>query len=431
MDLEAQAKNAKIQAVKFFNEFKEVEKTANTALSTSTALQSELSTVQIDLKGLIESLQVNFDSGVQNIQNQINEVTNVIVQEQGTRKSETEALEQQIFAQEDQFQKNVKGKKAKKVAPDSFAGKMRQTLRDKAKENASDLGLLGAGMGLAALGGGGNWFTNLFNRKKENNNTSALNVSATKKDLEKIKEKNKKDGENNNEEITEGINTYQNNEEITEGINTYQNNEDNEEKKFLGVGFSDLKETFEVFTLKTLYDQLFPNDKGLLNMFNNKKENGDEISSTEEFSETLTNYKKMGYNPLPIEGGSTYGDPDYNPNIATDVNSARNLVKSAKIKYVAGGLGGFIPGDGKGGSTYGDPNYDPYRLFKSTNDGEVVDGGTTVIEGGTEVVDGGTVGNNQRGEVRASTSLVKSANSPVTAVKLSESNSIKELAIGA
>ena len=62
---------------------------------------------------------------------------------------------------------------------------------------------------------------------------------------------------------------------------------------------------------------------------------------------------------------------------------------------------------------------------------EVIDGGTTVIEGGTEVVDGGTVGNNQRGEVRTSTSLVKSANSPVTAVKLSETNSIKELAIGA
>ena len=112
MDLEAQAKNAKIQAVRFFNEFKEVEKTANTALSNSISLQSELSTVQIDLKSLIESLQVNFDSGVQNIQNQINEVTNVVIQEQKTRKSETETLQEQIFAQEDQLQKDVKGKKA-------------------------------------------------------------------------------------------------------------------------------------------------------------------------------------------------------------------------------------------------------------------------------------------------------------------------------
>ena len=465
MDLEAQAKNAKIQAVNFFNEFKEVEKTANTALSNSISLQSELSTVQIDLKSLIESLQVNFDSGVQNIQNQINEVTNVIVQEQGTRKSETEALEQQIFAQEDQLQKNVKGKKAKKVAPDSFAGKMRQKLREKAKENASDLGLLGAGLGLAALGSGGNFFTNLLPENPFKNNDN----------------KDDKNGDNNNTEFSEenppeglrrvltGLvdfvmfgatdmdyrgdlfggneeNTDGDDEEITEGINTYEDGEDNEEKKFLGVGFSDLKETFDILTLKPIFDQFFPNDKGLLNMFNNKKENGDEISSTEEFSETLTNFKKMGYNPLPIEGGSTYGDPDYNPNIATDVNSARKLVKDSinyknvtNVKYMAGGLGGFIPGDGKGGSTYGDPNYDPYSAFKLTNTtdnnsnggDEVIDGGTTVIEGGTEVVDGGTVGNNQRGEVRASTSLVKSANSPVTAVKLSETNSIKELAIGA
>jgi hypothetical protein len=447
---ESQESTKTISAAKFFDKIEYVAQIANDALATSTALQSELSTVQIDLKGLIESLQVNFDSGVQNIQNQINEVTNVIVQEQGTRKSETEALEQQIFAQEDQFQKNVKGKKAKKVAPDSFAGKMRQTLRDKAKENASDLGLLGAGIGLAALGGGGNWFTGLFDRIKnfdgrpnaygfydskdlnssknneddgdgENNNTSALNVSATKKDLEKIKEKNKKDGENNNEEITEGINTY-------------QNNEDNEEKKFLGVGFSDLKETFEVFTLKTLYDQLFPNDKGLLNMFNNKKENGDEISSTEESSESIkrASYNPgLGYNPFGPEGGSTYGDPRY--------VSTKKKSKHVDLKiFGAPGLGGYIPGDGKGGSTYGDPNYDPYRLFKSTNttdnnsNNEFVDGGTTVIEGGTEVVDGGTqYVNNQRGEVRASTSLVKPTNSPVLAVKLSESNSIKELAIGA
>ena len=426
---ESQESTKKISAAQFFDRIEYVAKVANDALATSTALQSELSTVQIDLKSLIESLQVNFDSGVQNIQNQINEVTNVIVQEQGTRKSETEALEQQIFAQEDQFQKNVKGKKAKKVAPDSFAGKIRQKLREKAKENASDLGLLGAGMGLAVLGGSGNWFTGLFDRIRNFDGRPGSGLGET---------------EENTEEITEGINTYENNEEITEGINTYQNNEDNEEKKFLGVGFSDLKENFEILTGITLFNQLFPNmkDKGLLNMFNNKKENGDEISSTEEFSETLTNFKKMGYNPLPIEGGSTYGDPDYNPNIATDVNSARKLVKDSinyknvtNVKYMAGGLGGFIPGDGKGGSTYGDPNYDPYSEFKLTNttdnnsNNEVIDGGTTVIEGGTEVVDGGTTGK-KRGEVATSTNLVKPANSSVVVINFAENNSQKELSVG-
>ena len=403
MDLEAQAKNAKIQAVNFFNDFKEVEKTANTALSNSISLQSELSTVQIDLKGLIESLQVNFDSGVQNIQNQINEVTNVIVQEQGTRKSETEALEQQIFAQEDQLQKDVKGKKAKKVAPDAFAGKMRQKLRDKAKENSGMLGLLGAGAGLASLGGG-NWFTNLLPENPFKNNDNKGDGNGENNNNTQFSEENPPEGlrrvltglvdfvmfgttdmdyrgdlfgngeentDGDGEEITEGINTYGDGEEITEGINTYGNG-DKVEGKNQWWDFLDL----------------FPN---------NKKENNEQIIGA---------------------------------------NSGFRHVTTTNVSGMGLGLGGFIPGDGKGGSTYGDPNYDPYSAFKLTNttdnnsNNEVIDGGTTVIEGGTEVVDGGTVGNNQRGEVVAQVDIVKSANSPVTAVKLSESNSIKELAIG-
>ena len=128
---ESQESTKTISAAKFFDKIEYVAQIANDALATSTALQSELSTVQIDLKGLIESLQVNFDSGVQNIQNQINEVTNVVVQEQEIRKSETEALQEQIFAQVDQLQKDVHSQKSKKVAPDSFAGLMRQKLREK------------------------------------------------------------------------------------------------------------------------------------------------------------------------------------------------------------------------------------------------------------------------------------------------------------
>jgi len=184
---ESQESTKTISAAKFFDKIEYVAQIANDALATSTALQSELSRVQIDLKSLIESLQVNFDSGVQNIQNQINEVTNVIIQEQDTRKSETEALEQQIFAQEDQLQKNVKGKKAKKVAPDAFAGKMRQKLREKAEKNS---GILGAGLGLGlgmGLMGGGNWFTNLLPENPFKNNDN----------------KDDKDGDNNNTEFSE------------------------------------------------------------------------------------------------------------------------------------------------------------------------------------------------------------------------------------
>ena len=101
----------KITLNNFFEQIVEIDKVANAALTNSNMVQSQLNAVQLDLKRLIESLQVNFDSGVQNVQNQINEVTNVIVQEQEIKKSETDALEEQIFVQEDQLQKQVKSKK--------------------------------------------------------------------------------------------------------------------------------------------------------------------------------------------------------------------------------------------------------------------------------------------------------------------------------
>ena len=95
----------KITLNNFFEQIVEIDKVANAALTNSNMVQSQLNAIQLDLKRLIESLQVNFDSGVQNVQTQINEVTNVIVQEQEIKKSETDALEEQIFAQEDQLQK--------------------------------------------------------------------------------------------------------------------------------------------------------------------------------------------------------------------------------------------------------------------------------------------------------------------------------------
>ena len=429
MDLEAQAKNAKIQAVRFFNEFKEVEKTANTALSNSISLQSELSTVQIDLKSLIESLQVNFDSGVQNIQNQINEVTNVVIQEQKTRKSETEALEQQIFAQEDQLQKNVKGKKAKKVTPDSFAGLMRQKLREKVKQNS----------------GSGNFFTSLSDRIKNFDgkpnaygfyDSKDLNFNKNKEELEKKKEDDKK----SREEV---------------GL------KNNVVKK---PPFKDqMKEAFDTLTLKPLFDQLYSNIKALL-----KSENKDEkVETTEKkkFVKTVAfneNEKVksfeadkkeiknlLKYNPRDViaaavksknEGGT--GIAGFNEETGKIEVTTKEELEAHK-KAVLSTKAGYQPGGGY--SSYGaNTAYSKFMGFddgptwkenpysnNETNNDEVVDGGTTVIEGGTEVVDGGTVGNNQRGEVRTSTSIVKSANSPVTAVKLSESNSVKELAIGA
>ena len=103
----------KITLNNFFEQIVEIDKVANAALTNSNVVQSQLNAVQLDLKRLVESLQVNFDSGVQNVQTQINEVTNVIVDDQRIKQSETDALEEQIFAQEDQLQKQTKGQKAK------------------------------------------------------------------------------------------------------------------------------------------------------------------------------------------------------------------------------------------------------------------------------------------------------------------------------
>ena len=75
-----------------------------------------------------------------------------------------------------------------------------------------------------------------------------------------------------------------------------------------------------------------------------------------------------------------------------------------------------------------DSSYSSYTTNTVYNQPMNIDGGTTIIEGGTEVVNEPVIGN-QRGEVIADSPSLKTANSPVTAIVLSESNSIKNLSI--
>ena len=140
----------KITLNNFFEQIVEIDKVANMALSNSNMVQSQLNAVQMDLKRLVESLQINFDTGVQNVQNQINEVTNVIVQEQEIKKSETDALEEQIFAQEDQLQKKVKGKK-ETSSDGNLIKKAMSSVKNKAKSNLLAAGLFGGSFLLAGL----------------------------------------------------------------------------------------------------------------------------------------------------------------------------------------------------------------------------------------------------------------------------------------
>ena len=144
----------KITLNNFFEQIVEIDRVANAALTNSNNLRSQLNAVQLDLKRLVESLQVNFDSGVQNVQTQINEVTNVIVDDQRIKQSETDALEQQIFAQEDQLQKQTKGQKAKPTSSDgNLLQRAASSIQNKAKSNLLATGLFGASFLLAGLKG--------------------------------------------------------------------------------------------------------------------------------------------------------------------------------------------------------------------------------------------------------------------------------------
>lgn len=454
---ESQGSPKKILAAKFFDKVAEIDQVANSALANSIALQSELSTVQIDLRSLIESLQVNFDSGIQNVQTQINEVTNVVIEEQNIRKSETEALEQQIFAQEDQLQKDVIGKKSKTISPDSFSGKMRQKLRDKAKENQSSLGLLAGGIALTSLSGvmpnsteengDGNWFSGLWDRIRNFDGTpgSGLGEDETPMMLLDNGELNPlwverygtPETADDAGDANDGGGILPEGDEIV--------NEETTETSFL-PSFGDMKEGLDALTLKPLFDQLYANIKALIKSGNGEiteevtSNDNEEVKEFNEETRQLKNLRK--YNPRDVilaavksynDGGT--GIAGFNEETGKiEVTSHEEL--EAHKKAVLSTKAGEQPGGGY--STYAANTV--YSQFMGFDDGptsnnnsnnEVVDGGTTVIEGTTEVVDGGTVANNQRGEVRASTSLVKSTNSPVTAVKLSENNSVKELAIGA
>ena len=436
MDLEAQAKNAKIQAVRFFNEFKEVEKTANTALSNSISLQSELSTVQIDLKSLIESLQVNFDSGVQNIQNQINEVTNVIIQEQETRKSETEALEQQIFAQEDQLQKNVKGKKAKKVAPDSFAGLMRQKLREKVKQNSGMLGLFGAGMGLSLLGG------IMPSSGDETGDETGDKTGDESLGFTGFTEENVGDnafGFGNPFDTDLGIG------DDAFGFGSPFDTDLGIGDDGFGFGSFDTTEIIKnvideksdvsgeqqlLLTLEERRNEI--DDMIELNKSINMEKDVSSITAERKTIEEAINNLKLN------KKDNEFGGNDYLQKLTKDKNITSIESTLDNISKIGdGGLFDDIVNSKEDNLNVGDMGFgfsnfdtDIFKIKDDNTSNNFIDGGTTVIEGTNEVVDGGTDVINQRGEVRASTSLVKSANSPVTAINMSENNSIREFVVG-
>ena len=423
----------KITLNNFFEQIVEIDKVANMALSNSNMGQSQLNAVQMDLKRLIESLQVNFDSGVQNVQNQINEVTNVIVQEQTIKKSETDALEEQVFAQEDQLQKQVKSKKIGESSFNLFKNVVDPQIQNQARANLLAIGLLGLG---GSIGG--------------------LMQSSTKKDYEKNREKNrKKDNELDlyTEDKSQGSGFLSGFTEENVGDNAFgfgsPFDTDTVGDDAFGFGSFDSTEI-----IKNITDEKSESGKKQLLLMLEKE--GDRIENQFELNKQLLlekdvssitaerNTVEEAINNLKLnKKDNKFGGNDYlqklikDKNIKINSNEGITSILNDISKIGDGELFDNIvnPRD----KVQSDSSYSSYTTNTvynqpmnfddvSVSKNNVIDGGTTIIEGGTEVVNEPVIGN-QRGEVIADSPSLKTANSPVTAIVLSESNSIKNLSI--
>ena len=410
----------KITLSNFFEQIVEVNKVANAALTNSNNLRSQLNAVQLDLKRLVESLQVNFDSGVQNVQTQINEVTNVIVDDQRIKQSETDALEQQIFAQEDQLQKQTKGQKAKPTSSDgNLLQRAASSIQNKAKSNLLATGLFGASFLLAGLKG----------KKPES-------------DYEKNKKEKRSEVKSDN-----NFNFLPSVKDLKEGLDTLTL------KPIFDQFFKpkDVKENKEIDKQVDSYvkERKVPINKDLTidkSMVNNnvvqeivEKKKPDLVTrNNEEFNRKKRELiNRLKYDPREVvaaanksynEGGT--GIAGYNEETGKiEVTSKEEL--EAHKEAVLSTKAGKQPGGGY--STYAANTV--YSQFMGFDDGpqvsknNVVDGGTTIIEGGTEVVNENVNTGQKRGEVRVEQPIVKSSLSSVSVINIAEDNSVSNLSI--
>ena len=414
----------KITLNNFFEQIVEIDKVANAALTNSNMVQSQLNAVQLDLKRLVESLQVNFDSGVQNVQTQINEVTNVIVQEQAIKQSETNALEEEIFAQEDRLQKQVKGKKAT-PSDGNLIQKAISSVENKAKSNLLAAGLFGSSFLLAG-------FKGLKPPEKDYEKNRRRNRSKNKDDQDGDKNldlytEDKSQGSQGDDTAVEGGYTIS-----RENLTTSQNIKlDN-----LQYGNTFPAGSFSTEIIKNIIDEkpVIENDKKIssTNITNNNIKN-EEIKEFNLEKKELKNLLK--YDPKSViaaaiksynEGGT--GIAGFNEKTGKiEVTSKEEL--QAQKEAVLSTKAGVQP-DG-GYSTYAANTV--YSEFMGFDDGpvsnNVIDGGTTIIEGNNEVVNEDISSGQGRGEVATDVSILKSSNSPVSAVAIAEGNSLNHLTI--
>ena len=410
----------KITLNNFFEQIVEVNKVANAALTNSNNLRSQLNAVQLDLKRLVESLQVNFDSGVQNVQTQINEVTNVIVDDQRIKQSETDALEQQIFVQEDQLQKQVKGQKVKTTSSDgNLIQRATSSVQNKAKSNLLAAGLFGSSFLLAGIKGkrqesdyeknrkrsrskvksDGNFFTNFFKRNDSKGDNKEKVIE--KKNEEVVKKIEKKITPTN---ITNNIVNKNVVKEIIE-----------EEKPNLVASTNNVPDDFDI-------------EEHVKNItVTSDTDNEEYVPFKYEHPYDPENYQKsiedMTARIVADEGIDEAEAKKYATEfVMKKVNERKQFLVEGKDYHPL-----FKPpGSDKPRPTMETVNK-AYELGVPVD--TVKDGGTTIIEGGTEVVNENMDSGQKRGEVVVDTEIVKSSNSPVASIAIAEGNSLNNLAI--
>ena len=428
----------KITLNNFFEQIVEVNKVANAALTNSNMVQSQLNAVQLDLKRLVESLQVNFDSGVQNVQTQINEVTNVIVDDQRIKQSETDALEEQIFAQEDQLQKQVKGKKATS-SDGNLMQKAMSSVKDTAKSNLLAAGLFGGSFLLAGLKGlkpqeknyeknrrgnrpkvksDGNFFTNFFDKIRNFDGTPG---SKETKDTRSFEEKFLDEGINDTgifkdeKPLKEKVNKISTNNITNNIVNNNVVKEIIEEKK----------------------PDLVASANNVPNDFNIEKHVKNITVSSDSDNEEYVPFKyEHPYDPENYQKSID----DMTAEIVADGRSKEEATKIAtefvmkevdrRKEFLVEGKDYHPlfkpPGSDKPRPTMETVNK-AYELGVSLD--SFKDGGTTIIEGGTEVVNENINEGQKRGDAIVDTEIVKNTNSPIASIAIAEGNSLNNLAI--
>tara|TARA_R100000353_G_scaffold175232_1_gene145039 strand:+ start:104 stop:1402 length:1299 start_codon:yes stop_codon:yes gene_type:complete len=424
----------KITLNNFFEQIVEIDKVANAALTNSNMVQSQLNAVQLDLKRLVESLQVNFDSGVQNVQTQINEVTNVIVQEQVIKKSETDALEEEIFAQEDRLQKQVKGKKA--TATDgNLVQQTMSSVKNKAKANLLAAGLFGASALLAGLKPPK---PNKVKDKEKDNQEGDKSLGFTGFTEENVGDDAFGFGSPFDTDLGIGDDAF--------GFGSPFDTDLGIGDDAFGFGSFDTTEI-----IKNIIDEKNNNEKSgdvsvkqqlILTLEERANEIDDEIKLNKELLlekdvSSITAERKTieeAINNLKLDkNDNKFGGNDYlqklknTTSIEPILNNISNIGDGGLFDDIVNSREDKI-NVGDDGFGYGNFDTDIFKINDDTSN-NVIDGGTTIIEGNNEVVNEDISSGQGRGEVATDVSIVKSSNSPVSAVAIAEGNSLNHLTI--